>query len=332
MRKVIFIAGTGYSGSTMLDLMLSNSQDGFSCGEIHALFYPWRQHHLNPKCGCGNSNCDLWSRLQENYNKNNIHSGIFDQFSNLEYLVDSSKDPTWIKDQKDRMNSYGIDPVILLLWKDPVDYAYSCWKRRKEMNWHKRWINYYRNLFSITDQYFAVSYRDLVRSPGDILRELCNVVGIGYSPGMELFWNKVHHHLFGNNSVKSHFLKLKSIEYQQLVNLQKAEIRKLDHLQASDNYRMIYSQSDYDQSFPATHMQMARDNRRVVEVREVLHSLDFRNPVLHHSRLRSKDYQNLSYRWYWKYRLVNRLLMVQTRMAVILHQLTALFRPWIKSV
>ena len=321
MKKVIFIASTGYSGSTMLDLMLSNSPSGFSCGEMHALFNPWRSHHINPKCGCGNSNCDLWYRLKENYNKDNSHRGIFEQFSDLEYLVDSSKDPTWMKDQKRRMKYYGIVPIILLLWKDPVDYAYSCWKRGKEANWHKRWVNYYRNLFSITDECIAVRYRDLVRSPADILQGLCYVFGIDYSPGMELFWNKVHHHLFGNNSVKSHLLKLNSIEYQQLVHLQEAEIRNPEHHHAPDKYRTIYSQSNYDQRFPAAQIHVARDNRRVVEVRKILHSLDFRNPALHQSRLQTKAHQNPAYRWYWKYRLINRVLMAQTRMNAFLSQL-----------
>jgi hypothetical protein len=37
----------------MLDLMLSNTPAGSSCGEIYAMFRPWRLHHRHPACACG---------------------------------------------------------------------------------------------------------------------------------------------------------------------------------------------------------------------------------------------------------------------------------------
>lgn len=53
-KTAIFIGGSSYSGSTLLDMMLASGEDGFSAGEVSALFYPYRPHHINPECvnGC----------------------------------------------------------------------------------------------------------------------------------------------------------------------------------------------------------------------------------------------------------------------------------------
>ena len=59
MKKVIFIGGTSYSGSTFFDMILANDPKGFSCGEVNALFNPYRPHHTDPLCGCGDINCDF---------------------------------------------------------------------------------------------------------------------------------------------------------------------------------------------------------------------------------------------------------------------------------
>ena len=37
-KKVIFIGGSSYSGSTFLDMMLSSGDNGFTAGEVSALF------------------------------------------------------------------------------------------------------------------------------------------------------------------------------------------------------------------------------------------------------------------------------------------------------
>lgn len=53
MPTLISICGEGQSGSTMLDLMLGNGYDTFSCGEVYAWFRPWRTHHFRITCSCG---------------------------------------------------------------------------------------------------------------------------------------------------------------------------------------------------------------------------------------------------------------------------------------
>jgi len=58
--KVLYIAGWGRSGSTLLDQMLGEVDGWFSCGELH---FVWR----SLPCGCGVPvhECDFWRPLLE---------------------------------------------------------------------------------------------------------------------------------------------------------------------------------------------------------------------------------------------------------------------------
>lgn len=63
-KKVIFVGGTSFSGSTFLDMMLASGEEGFSAGEVYALFHPYRPGHINPQCCCGDPGCSLWQDIK----------------------------------------------------------------------------------------------------------------------------------------------------------------------------------------------------------------------------------------------------------------------------
>ena len=63
-KRLVMVCGAARSGTTMLDLMLGNAEDAFSCGEIYALFRPFRTHHFDPECTCGSRDCDTWRQLR----------------------------------------------------------------------------------------------------------------------------------------------------------------------------------------------------------------------------------------------------------------------------
>ena len=65
MPTLIKICGAARSGTTMLDLMLGNASDAFSCGEVNARFRPWRSHHFNPECRCGQNPCQIWAEIAD---------------------------------------------------------------------------------------------------------------------------------------------------------------------------------------------------------------------------------------------------------------------------
>ena len=200
MATLINVCSVGHSGSTMLDLMLGHADNAFSCGEINAWFRPWRPHHLHLTCSCGRLPCPYWEQIKD-YPEQVVHKKIAETF-NVDYVIDSSKELCWVVDNNFRARRLGMRVVNVLIWKDPVSYAYSHWKRHHHPDlWRKVFVEYHRALFQTGLPFVAVQYERLVREPARTLQHLCQVIGIPYFPGKERLWEKEHHFLFGNGSL-----------------------------------------------------------------------------------------------------------------------------------
>jgi len=212
-RKVIFIGGTAYSGSTFLDMTLANSPQGFSCGEVNALFFPYRNLHLDPPCGCKNDNCDLW-RILRSVGPNRFYEKIFELFPEVRFIVDSSKDPLWIHDRSNDLRNLGLSVSHILIWKTPQEYYQSCEKRGEFSGWKRRWMNYHRFYFSMVRGWCGVRYADVAISDA-VLASLCSRIAIPYFEGKRNYWEKEHHTLFGNTSAKVHLYGCGTERYKQ---------------------------------------------------------------------------------------------------------------------
>lgn len=206
MKKVIFVGSTAYSGSTFLDMTLGNDPKGFSIGEAIALFEPVKRHHYAPICGCHNKACRVWSELRK-HPPAELYRSIFDKHPEVEFIVDSSKDPLWINDRIRDLKKQGIDYQIALIWKSPLEIAHSFYKRGEYQRWVRSWVNYHRLLYTLQpDNWTTVNYREYTSHP-ESLRNFCESLGIPYFEGKERFWEKSHHLLFGNHSARKHLLR-----------------------------------------------------------------------------------------------------------------------------
>lgn len=237
-KKVIFIGGSSYSGSTMLDMMLANNDQGFSAGEVHALFRPFRPHHFTPLCGCGDIRCELWDKVKKNGEKI-LYETLFDLLPNVSYIVDSSKDPWWITRQGMRLITGGFEVHNLLIWKEPGAFAHSMLKRKRR-GWLKAWRNYYSVYLSLIDDYIPVSYSGLVQDPEHVLKGLCENMNMPFNNNQHNFWDKRHHTLFGNRSAKIHLLKKDGT----------AKYAPLPANPANVKHRSIYNDIEYKNNLP----------------------------------------------------------------------------------
>lgn len=202
-KRVIFIASTSFSGSTLIDLTLANDPTGFSCGEISYKYHPEQAHHLAPRCACGSPTCRVWSNLS-NVPEADLYRTIFDQHPDIDFAIDSSKDPFWIARQQRYLAAAGIESDVVLIWKDPFEIATSFHNRHRLDKWKRHWLNYHRLLISQIDgNFIAVSYRDYATRP-DTLAEICVRLKIPYFRGKEQYWTCRHHSLFGNLSARRH--------------------------------------------------------------------------------------------------------------------------------
>jgi hypothetical protein len=200
MATLINVCGATRSGTTVLDLMLGNASDAFSCGEVYARFRPQRKHHFSARCRCGQAPCPIWETIG-NVPGNQFHATVFKELG-VKFVVDSSKELCWLIDSQKWAVVNRIMVFKLLLWKNPVELAYSHWKRGRNLNgWCHEFISYYSKFFATGLPFRSVHYNGLVGSPQRKLREICEIVGMPYFDGKERFWEKRHHHLFGSHGV-----------------------------------------------------------------------------------------------------------------------------------
>jgi len=197
---VVLIAGTGRSGSTLLGLVLGTGPDAFHLGEVDALYRPWRAHHHTLECRLCGTDCAVWRRLA-GLPARHLHLGVAERLE-VDLVVDSSKSLPWIWDVGRWARSDGLAVRHVAVWKDPVDLAYSIWKRGGEAGeWERVFVSYYRRYFELGFDAVSVNYRRFAERPEDGLRRLSAALGIPDRPERLRFWEADHHHLFGTGSI-----------------------------------------------------------------------------------------------------------------------------------
>lgn len=201
-KTLILVCGANRSGTTMLDLMLGNADNAFSCGEVYSWFRPTRRNHFVLRCSaCAPEPCAIWNGLKD-VKENLFHDTIFRKLG-VDLVVDSSKNLCWVLDSNTWARRRSIRVVNLVIWKDPVDLAYSFFKRGgTSMEWRDPFVDYYSKFISLGMPFISVSYDELVADPARKLRAVCEAIQIPYFSGKENFWIKKHHHLFGSGGTR----------------------------------------------------------------------------------------------------------------------------------
>jgi len=198
VATLVNVCGAARSGTTMLDLMLGNAPDAFSCGEVYTWFRPWRRYHFRLNCRCGQNPCPIWEKIRH-VPENQFHAAVVEKLG-VNFVIDSSKELCWLIDTQKWAVANGLEVFKLLLWKNPINLAYSHWKRGGGLTgWRYEFISYYSKFFETGLPFRSVYFNNLVSNPQQKLEEICTVVGMPYFDGKERFWEKQHHHLRGSH-------------------------------------------------------------------------------------------------------------------------------------
>ncbi len=115
MRKVIFVGGTSFSGSTAFHLMLANDPGGFACGETESLFFPRRDGHVRRLNDCRPESLAIWRKAYAVGAAERVYAHLFESMPDVEFIVDSSKNPHWIRMQHDQLTNQGIEACHFLI-------------------------------------------------------------------------------------------------------------------------------------------------------------------------------------------------------------------------
>ncbi len=213
MATLVTICGTDRSGSTMLDLILGNAQDAFSCGEVSAWYRPYRKHHFDIRCSCKQNPCPIWDRIKD-APEDQFHASLVTELG-VNFIIDSSKDICWVIDLQKWAGSGNLKVQNIVIWKNPIELAYSYWKRGQTIAyWRKQFIGTYQKIIQVGIPFWAVNYDELTKDPSRKIEEICQAIGIPYFAGKERFWEKEHHFLFGSTGVRKQVDAKQSTIYQ----------------------------------------------------------------------------------------------------------------------
>jgi len=103
--KIIFIAGDGRSGSTLLDAVLSNIEGSISVGECHRFWVRFEENEARCSCSEIMQDCTLWAEVEKqiqakfpDYNVSEFEKKVreiqfYKNFKNIPFLLQSKK---WI--------------------------------------------------------------------------------------------------------------------------------------------------------------------------------------------------------------------------------------------
>lgn len=214
MKKIIYIAGLGHSGSTILDMALGCHPDIVGLGEIYAVLNKKNQKALFEKstCSCGKKGvvCRFWKDLQsisfsdktteEKYRK--LISVFNEKYGDNMILLDSSK------------NSYSYlqflnkeyDLRVIYLTRDYRSWVYSRFTRtRKPMLFLiLRWYLENKKLLYVLKKYGIkinyIGYEELAMYPEFILKKICKFLNIDFSKELLVPDNTKSHIINGNIS------------------------------------------------------------------------------------------------------------------------------------
>jgi hypothetical protein len=221
--KIVYIAGLGHSGSTLLDLLISSHEQIYSLGEAKNLN---PRDLLNLHCSCGTSRawgCPYWQEVGRVLEQEHgIDPRELDVMSNdrttfvehnlalfrsvatitgKKFLVDSSKNPSRLRRM---LESDAFDVYPVQLSRDPRGVVYS--NAKKERNWFgtaTRWSRVMlRTQYVLREMdHTVVHYEQLATDPERVLRELMPRIGLEFEPG-QLEWAGRERHNFGGNRMR----------------------------------------------------------------------------------------------------------------------------------
>lgn len=235
MKKVIFVGGSSFSGSTLLDMVLSNDPNGLSLGEIYALRYPFRKHHIRERINLVKYDA-RWKTII-NAPIQQFYPNLFAMFPEKDFVVDSSKNPIWIHRNINALKEQAVETYNVLIYKDPVEIAASFIKRKRGREWTRSWIRYHKLYFSLIEDFDIISYKELVSEP-NTLSNICENLGLSYSKEKLQFWDKKQPTFFGNNRTRYHTFQkkeeLNDFTMKNSASYDPSEYRKIYYKEITD--------------------------------------------------------------------------------------------------
>lgn len=248
-KKLLFILGTAYCGSTLLSLILGSHSRCFNIGEISNLPRLYKENKAI--CSICEGKCNFWddkfnkeeleklswglsnSRINkyiplkiEKFYRELIDDDIFKPYSliasktDADVVIDSTKSIYWIKNELTlkELNSSNFETYVLYIVRDGRAVLNSYLKRNKSLNVEK--FSYlWKKRVQDNEQFFAqfaserklkLAYESFAIKPEETLKNICTFLNINFFPSIIEYWKYDHHTISGNSKTKSLIRKYKN--------------------------------------------------------------------------------------------------------------------------
>jgi hypothetical protein len=231
-KKIIYIAGYGYSGSTILERILASHSQIIGCGEMHNLLSDF---NIKEICSCGSSleDCSLWKNVYAHHLKDNTSVDSINVFSILSentsdeivFICDSSK-TTWGTMLRPYKLSKNHEVYLIHLCRNGKSCLSSILKRKGNsgmafkalstgIHWSIANLMAYWFQMNKPNRYFRLKYENLINNPESSIAPLFEYLGLDGQSIEKGLANKASipltHQLSGNAIRRKKDLVLKSV-------------------------------------------------------------------------------------------------------------------------
>ncbi len=212
MKKIVYIAGLGHSGSTILDMALGSHPNMIGLGEIYAVFNSKNYNNLfeNSTCSCGEKgkDCSFWKNARDLSESNTSSEEKYlqlielfsEKYGDEMILVDSSKNSYPYLKLLDKK----FDLRIIYLTRDYRSWSYSRFSRVKNPLFYlfMRWFLENKKLLHVLNRNkfntFKVGYEELALFPEFVLEKISKYIDVPFSDLMLSPANTKSHIINGN--------------------------------------------------------------------------------------------------------------------------------------
>lgn len=230
--KYVYIICSGHSGSTLLDLMLSNAANVFSMGEILRLEQAINDGTL---CSCRApvAKCRVWEPIIEPFSSQNINVFAYGADANLTKAKSLQKDfleiyPSFARQvleatgtdaicdsskQLDRLKLLSemreLELFVLYIQRHPGGVARSQMQKGRPffeqvLVWIKRNFEISHFLKTASVPFKQLQYEALVTHPDNTMKTIFRFLEISFDPALTTDFHKLRHLIEGNRIRMNH--------------------------------------------------------------------------------------------------------------------------------
>jgi len=195
-KKVIFVTGAEHSGTSLLSMMLSVTNDALFAGEVERCRSS--DEHVCLTCG---SDCPIWKDFL--WHRGESAHEMIAQKSGASIIIDSTKQPvSWIAEQTVLLTELEIPCALILLMRDPRAVIAESFKKEPLITIEQHTKNWYtktgareklfRNV-STSHTAIRVRYEELTQKAEETVRTICESIKLPFDERM-LYPGKAHQH------------------------------------------------------------------------------------------------------------------------------------------